>query len=57
MTQHMLITHLLVFAAALPFQVALVPLNRAKGWFSPGEIRFWTVAIFVIAELVYLAHS
>lgn len=57
MNRHVLITHLLVFASALPFQISLVPLNRARGWFSPGELRFWTVAIFVIAELTYLANS
>lgn len=51
----MLAAQLLILAASLPFQLLLVPLNERKRWFTPGELRFWSVAIFVIVEIVYLA--
>lgn len=51
----MFITQLLVLAASLPFQLLLVPLNKSRRYFTPGELRFWSVAIFIIVEIVYLA--
>lgn len=51
----MLIAQLLVLAASLPLQLLLVPLNERKRWFTPGELRFWSVAVFVVVEIVYLA--
>ena len=41
-------TQILVLLAALPVQLALIPLNARTGWLTPGELRFWTVAIFVV---------
>lgn len=49
-----MIEHLLVFAASAPFQYALGAWNTRRRWFTPGEIRFWGVVIFVVAEFVYL---
>ena len=50
-----LIAQLLVLVAALPLQLLLVPLNRRKRWFTPGELRFWSIALFVIVEFIYIA--
>jgi hypothetical protein len=44
-----------ILVAALPLQLALVPINARKGWLTPGELRFWCVAIFVLVEIIYLA--
>ena len=51
----MLAAQMLVLLVSLPFQLALVPLNARKLWFTPGELRFWAVAIFVIVEVIYIA--
>jgi hypothetical protein len=51
----MMVAQLLILAASLPFQLLLVPLNERKCWFTPGELRFWSVVVFVIVEIVYLA--
>ncbi len=48
-------TQLLLLLLALPLQLALVPLNARTRWLTVGELRFWTVAIFVAVELVNLA--
>jgi hypothetical protein len=45
---------LLILAAAVPFQLALLPINARKHWFTPGELRFWAVAVFVLLEIIYL---
>ncbi|MEA2781705.1 MAG: hypothetical protein QOK29_3249 [Rhodospirillaceae bacterium] len=52
-----LLTQLVVLAIALPFQLALVPFNARTRWLTPGELRFWTVSIFVFAEICYLIAS
>ncbi len=49
-----MLEHLLVFAASMPFQLALGVWNTRRRWFTPGEVRFWGVALFVAAEFVYL---
>jgi hypothetical protein len=43
-----------LLAAALPLQLLLVPLNARTRWLTPGELRFWAVAFFVVVELCYL---
>jgi hypothetical protein len=30
-------------------------LNARTRWLTPGELRFWSVAIFIAAEMFYLA--
>ena len=47
--------HLLLLLAALPLQVGLVLVNARARWLSPGELRFWGVALFLIVEIVYMA--
>jgi len=47
--------HILALVIALPMQLAMVPLNRRAQWFTPGELRFWAVAVFVTVEVVLLA--
>ncbi len=49
------IAHLALLTAALPLQLGLVLANARSGWFTPGEIRFWGIAVFVILEIVYMA--
>ncbi len=46
--------HLIVFCAAAPLQLSLGVLNTRVKWFTPGEVRFWGVVIFVAAEFIYL---
>jgi hypothetical protein len=48
---------LAILVAALPLQLALVPINARTRWLTSGELRFWSVAIFVLVEIVYLAVS
>jgi hypothetical protein len=47
--------HLVLLLVALPLQCGLAVLNGRTQWFTPGELRFWAVAVFVILEIVYLA--
>jgi len=47
--------HLLLLLLALPLQAGLVLANARTGWFTPGELRFWGVAVFVLVEIVYMA--
>jgi hypothetical protein len=49
------LAHLLLLLLALPLQAGLVLVNARRDWFTPGELRFWGVAVFVMLELVYLA--
>jgi len=48
---------LLVLLLALPVQLALVPVNARTRWLTPGELRFWCVAIFILVEIIYLAAT
>ncbi len=48
-------TQIYILLAALPVQLAFIPLNARTRWFTPGELRFWSVATFVIFEVGYLA--
>jgi len=41
-------------ALCVPFQLLLGGWNSRSKWLTPGEVRFWGVAIFVTAEFVYL---
>jgi hypothetical protein len=49
-----MIEHLAVVAAAVPFQFALGMANTHRKLLSRGEMRFWCIAIFIVAELIYL---
>ncbi len=49
--------HLLVVAAATPFQFALGAANTRAKWLTSGEVRFWGVVLFLVAELIYLGSS
>jgi hypothetical protein len=49
-----LAVQLLILALAVPFQLVLLPINARNHWFTPGELRFWAVAVFVLVEIVYL---
>lgn len=51
----MLKEQIAVLLLSLPFQVALLPLNNRYMLFTPGELRFWSVAILVAIELIFLA--
>lgn len=50
-----MIPHIVVLALSLPFQIGLVSLNRKRNFFTVGELRFWSIAVFVIVEIAYLA--
>jgi hypothetical protein len=52
-----LLTQLMVLGIALPFQLGLVPLNARTRWLTVGELRFWTISIFVFVEICYLIAS
>ncbi len=49
------LAHLFVLLIALPFQLALVAVNARTRWFTPGELRFWGIALFVFLEIIYMA--
>ena len=49
-----MLEHVAVFAVCAPFQLLLGIWNSRKRWLTPGEVRFWGVAIFVAAEMIYL---
>jgi hypothetical protein len=48
------LAHLLLLILALPLQVGLALFNGRVQWFTPGELRFWGVAMFLILEIAYL---
>lgn len=47
--------HFLLLLVALPLQAGLVLANAWTQWFTPGELRFWGIAVFVLVEIVYMA--
>ena len=47
--------HILALALSLPLQLAMLPLNRRMQLFTPGELRFWAVAAFVLVEVILLS--
>ena len=49
-----MLAHIIIFAACVPLQLALGVWNTRKKWLTPGEVRFWGMAIFVTAEFIYL---
>ncbi len=51
------LTQTIVLVIALPFQLGLIPLNARTRWFSTGELRFWTIVIFIVVEICYLIVS
>ncbi len=54
MTHSTVLGHLLVLLLALPLQLGLASLNSRTRFFTPGELRFWGVALFLIVEIAYL---
>ncbi len=46
---------ILILLVSFPLQIALLPFNRRYMVFTPGEIRFWSIAIFAAVELIFLA--
>ena len=50
-----MIPHILALAISLPIQLGLVSLNHTRNFFTVGELRFWSIAVFVIVEIAYLA--
>ena len=50
----LVLEHLIVFATCAPLQLGIGVLNTRKKWLTPGEVRFWGVALFVAAEFAYL---
>jgi hypothetical protein len=51
------LVHVLLLIVALPLQIALLLVNRRTRWLTPGELRFWTIALFVFVEIGYLVLS
>jgi len=49
-----MLAHIIIFAACVPLQFGLGVWNTRKKWLTPGEVRFWGMAIFVTAEFIYL---
>jgi len=48
------LAHLLLLILAMPVQLGLAVFNSRVLWFTPGELRFWGVALFLIVEIAYL---
>ena len=49
-----MLEHVLVAAVCVPFQLLIGVWNTRSKWLTPGEVRFWGVAVFLVAEFVYL---
>lgn len=47
--------HMLALALSLPLQLAMLLVNRRSQLFTPGELRFWAVAVFIVVEVILLA--
>jgi len=43
--------HAWLLLVALPLQFGLVAVNARWRWLTPGELRFWTIAVFVFVEV------
>ena len=54
MNDSTLLGHLVALLVALPLQLGLAVINGRTGFFTPGELRFWGVALFLIVEIAYL---
>ncbi len=52
-----MLDHAIVVAACAPFQFLIGVWNTRSRWLTPGEVRFWGVALFVAAEFAYLGLS
>jgi hypothetical protein len=48
------LAHVVLLLLAVPLQLGLAALNGRVRWFTPGELRFWGVAAFLILEIGYL---
>lgn len=49
-----MIIHLAILLIVFPLQLALGWWNDRRGLFDGGEVGFWGMAIFLIAEMIYL---
>ncbi len=49
-----MLPHLAVLGVSTPFIVGLGFWNTRKKFFTPGELRFWGVCVFVAIEFIYL---
>ena len=49
-----MLEHVAVAAVCVPFQLMIGVWNTRRRWLTPGEVRFWGVALFIAVELVYL---
>ncbi len=52
-----MLEHVIVAAVCAPFQLLIGVWNTRSHWLTPGEVRFWGVALFVAVELAYLGIS
>ncbi len=52
-----MLEHVIVVAVCAPFQLMIGVWNTRRKWLTPGEVRFWGVALFVTAEFLYLGVS
>jgi hypothetical protein len=48
------LAHLILLLLALPLQLGLAAVNGRTQWLTPGELRFWGIAVFLILEIAYL---
>jgi len=49
-----MLPHLAVLGATAPLIVGLGFWNSRVDFFTPGELRFWGVCLFVAVEFLYL---
>lgn len=49
-----MIPHLMIAFAVFPLQLALGWWNNRHPLFDSGEVGFWGMTIFLVAEMIYL---
>ena len=49
-----MLEHVAVAAVCVPLILLIGVWNTRRRWLTLGEVRFWGVALFIAAELVYL---
>ena len=49
-----MLPHLAVLGVSAPLIVGLGMWNSRKDFFTPGELRFWGVCLWVAVEFIYL---
>ena len=48
------LAHIILLLLALPLQLGLAAVNGRTQWLTPGELRFWGIAVFILLEIAYL---